>query len=359
MGSRSTVDAKLSIRYVDSDEHETVRLIKDIKVNAETGCLDAYCENQRGVRTFRFARIGFAVVPLTGEVIENIWKHFGIDTDNNGQVKVEAAIWPIRNEVQALLYVASVLRGRAKRERAHIANFVLANTGLANDRAMEVDEYLKRLWIGDENGYRRSLQSISKSFRSQCRAVAQKIVRGSGRRPVTPKILDRIDKEFPLNGEGCWVGKDWPSLYEDDIESPKLDQSSESVLQVDEYSPIRWLLDGYKVELQILLAVAKIREWPSEKRWTALISYFKDDKQFSDEAVTILRRYTKSWGKDSEESIVNKCNLLVSSDVTRDQRVRLVDAIKNIVGASEGSTNAVEQGILKRIEIALLQPKEH
>jgi hypothetical protein len=194
----------LIIDYRDSDGNVTTRQISDPTL-VEHDCIDAHCNIRNGRRTFKLVNIIQAVNPETGEIIENMWKHFGIDLSENGKPKIISLVAPILPAIQALKYFCLQVRrkrGFAKPERKHIIDFIIRHANVPFELHSELDEWLVKIWCGDmyeecDPAYIDALKWIPERLRSDCRSTAHEIARGSGRGEIADDIIQRINREFP------------------------------------------------------------------------------------------------------------------------------------------------------------------
>jgi hypothetical protein len=92
----------------------------------------------------------------------------------------------------------------AKRERAHIVGFIQQNADVRGYSEEEVDNWLHKLLCGeaykylqgDTSEYFDLLNRIPRPLMSKCRQVALAIAKGSGRKPIQPETIRRINEEF-------------------------------------------------------------------------------------------------------------------------------------------------------------------
>jgi hypothetical protein len=194
----------LVIDYRDADGNVTTRRISDPSP-IEHDCIDAHCQLRNGRRTFKLVNIIQAVNPETGEVIENLWEHFGVALSENGKLKIISLVAPILPAIQALKYFCLQVRrkrGFAQRERQHLLNFILCHVSIPDDMHSELEEWLIKIWCGNMHEdsdpvYLEALKRIPESLLYDCRNTAFEIVRGSGRCEIAEDVIQRINDEFP------------------------------------------------------------------------------------------------------------------------------------------------------------------
>lgn len=194
----------LVIDYRDADGNVTARRISD-PYPIEHDCIDAHCQLRNGRRTFKLVNIIQAVDPESGEVIENLWEHFGVALAENGKPKIISRVAPILPAIQALKYFCLQVRrkrGFAQRERQHLLNFILCHVNIPDGMHSELEEWLVKIWCGDMHEerdplYLETLKWIPENLLYDCRNTAFEIARGSGRCEIAEDIIQRINDEFP------------------------------------------------------------------------------------------------------------------------------------------------------------------
>jgi hypothetical protein len=147
-----------------------------------------------------------AVEPDTGEAI-NPWKLVGTATLPDGRETLESLTWLILPAIKALKFFTLTTRGFRQRERDRVVQFVQEIADVHSYSKEEISEWVYKLWCGDlyayGNGdtseYTETLCNIPDSLLSRCREYALFIAKGSGRKPVEPSWLERIEGEFRKN----------------------------------------------------------------------------------------------------------------------------------------------------------------
>ncbi|WAR46904.1 hypothetical protein [Methylomonas rapida] len=111
-----------------------------------------------------------------------------------------------RTEIKALKFFSKTTRDKfSKKERIPIIQFIKANSNVHGFSDDVLYEWLGQLWCGDVYSYKRDgdmseylnlLSGIKPTLMSSCRDTALTIARGSGRRPISPELLARINSDF-------------------------------------------------------------------------------------------------------------------------------------------------------------------
>lgn len=194
--------ADILIKYRDSSGNVEERRISDIQAEGATS-IDAYCHLRQARRTFKIDRVVHAVDLDTGEVI-NPWKFIanGLAADN--RETLESLTWHVMPTVKALKFFTLTTRGSRKRELDRIVQFVQEVVDVTSYSKNEVYEWVKKLWCGHLYAYRDGniaeytdlLRNIPASLLKRCRDYALLIAKGSGRKPVEPSWVERIETEF-------------------------------------------------------------------------------------------------------------------------------------------------------------------
>ena len=194
---------KIAIRYRDSSSEITERLISDIEPEG-TDAIDVYCHTRNARRTFKLANIVFACDPESGEIIENLWKVFGLASFPDGRERIESLVASSLAAIKALKFFALIHRGFAKRERGHLLQFMKQHFEIGCYSDEEIEKWLQKLWCGDVYAYRDGntseyellLQVIPSTLKPSCRETALQIAAGSKRRRLEPEVVECIDREF-------------------------------------------------------------------------------------------------------------------------------------------------------------------
>ena len=195
--------------YVDSSGEQSERLISNVTPQGMDEIL-AYCHLRNAQRTFKLSKVVRLMDAETGEVVADPWSHFGVVKG----VHLPIALVP---SIRALKHLTDKLRpGGRKRERDHLVSLAEKLQPHLDLSKQELDFQIKKLWVDldGEDQYRRDLESIPVEWMPLCRQTALTIAKGSGRKPVNPLALNRIDVEFPSSGNGRWAGMMWPSVYD-------------------------------------------------------------------------------------------------------------------------------------------------
>lgn len=110
-------------------------------------------------------------------------------------------------------------------------------------------------------------------------------------------------------------------------------ESSEALDIDDKYRLIRPMLEDYKTELQVLLALAKPLNHMSEASWQAILEFFKSrNSSFSPEQERMLKQYVKNWGPETDDGFRVRCNQLEISPDRQGVYDDLIRIATTIVG---------------------------
>jgi hypothetical protein len=197
------IPSELLIRYKDSSGEVTERTISDIR-QVRWDTVDAFCHLRMERRHFKILNVLQAVNPETGEFVENLWKAFGMSGEEKGRERLESVTVPVFAAIKALKVFPYQTRGFGKRERAHVVRFIREQVGCDRYMDDEIDEWVHSLWVGDVQAYCHGdaseclevVAAVPHSQRSACRETAIAIARGSGRKPLDPDLLSRINHEW-------------------------------------------------------------------------------------------------------------------------------------------------------------------
>jgi hypothetical protein len=193
---------EILIKYRDGSGDITERRISDLRLESAS-TIDAYCHLRQARRPFRIDRIVHAVDPDTGEVI-NPWKLVGTATLPDGRETLESLTWGVLPAIKALKFFTLTTRGFRKRERDRVVQFVQEIADARSYSKEEISEWVYKLWCGDlyaygsgdTSEYTETLRNIPASLLNQCRDYALFIAKGSGRKPIEPSWVERIETEF-------------------------------------------------------------------------------------------------------------------------------------------------------------------
>lgn len=115
----------------------------------------------------------------------------------------EATLLPVRAGALALKIFAFSTRGVwAERERLHIFDFVARNIDCSDLARENIDMWLRKLPVYFSNRedaeveFKRLIVGLSSTLRKECRITALAISQGSGRRPIDPALLEKINADF-------------------------------------------------------------------------------------------------------------------------------------------------------------------
>lgn len=115
----------------------------------------------------------------------------------------EATLQPVRAGALVLKIFTFITRGTwRERERRHIAEFIERNIDCSELTPEKIDTWMRKLptyFSGIEEAeaeYQRLARSLSPTLRAECRVTALAIARGSGRRPIDPALIAKINADF-------------------------------------------------------------------------------------------------------------------------------------------------------------------
>jgi hypothetical protein len=194
--------SEILIKYRDGSGEITERRISDLRLeNATT--IDAFCHLRKARRPFKMDHIIQAINPDTGEVI-NPYNLVGVSSTGTTRPSIESLLWQAMPAIKALKFFTLSTRGFRQRERDRVEQFVKEVGDLSAYSKEEIGEWVYKLWCGDLYAYRDGntteyteiLQNIPSTLLNRCRDYALLIARGSGRKPVDPIWLKRIETEF-------------------------------------------------------------------------------------------------------------------------------------------------------------------
>lgn len=193
---------EILIKYRDSSGDITERRISDLQMESVT-TIDAFCHLRNARRPFRLDRIVHAVNSDTGELL-NPYQLVGSQGD---QETLESLTWRVMPAIKALKFFTLSTRGFAKRERECVVQFLQEIANVSAYSKEETGDWVYKLWCGDLYAYRdgdtkeyvETLKSIPSGLLDRCRDYAYQIARGSGRKPLDPSWLERIESEFSPN----------------------------------------------------------------------------------------------------------------------------------------------------------------
>lgn len=194
--------SNLILKYQDSSGVVSERCISAIEVE-DGQTINAYCHLRQGRRSFKLSRIVRLIDPESGEVI-NPYLHFGSPASPSGRPSLEALTWYAISAIKALKFFSLSTRGFRQRERELLFRFAQEVVDLSLYSKEEVNEWIYKLWCGDlyryRNGdtveYAETLRNLPPLMLNRCRDYALQIAGGSGRKPIDPSWVDRIESEF-------------------------------------------------------------------------------------------------------------------------------------------------------------------
>lgn len=196
------VMSEVLIKYRDGSGEITERRISDLRLeNATT--IDAFCHLRKARRPFKMDRIVHAINPDTGEVL-NPYNLVSVSPDDTARPSIESLLWQAMPAIKAIKFFALSTRGFKQRERDRVEQFVQEIADLSAYSKEEIGEWVYKLWCGDLCAYRdgntteytETLLNIPSALLNRCRDYALLIARGSGRKPIDPAWLERIETEF-------------------------------------------------------------------------------------------------------------------------------------------------------------------
>ena len=194
--------SEILIRYRDGGGEISERRISDLRLVDET-TIDAFCHLRKARRPFKIDRIVHAVNPDTGETL-NPFQLIDVGSVGAPRPSIKSLLWQALPAIKALKFFTLSTRGFRHRERERVAQFVQETADLSAYSKEEIGEWVHKLWCGDlytywdgdTAEYTETLQNIPSALLNRCRDCALLIARGSGRKPIDPIWLERIETEF-------------------------------------------------------------------------------------------------------------------------------------------------------------------
>lgn len=194
--------SEILIKYRDGEGEISERRISDLRLENET-TIDAFCHLRKARRPFKMDRIVHAVNPDTGEIL-NPYQLVGAPSVGAARPSIKSLLWQALPAVKALKFFTLSTRGFRQRERDRVTQFVQEVADLSAYSKEEIGEWVHKLWCGDlytywdgdTAEYTETLQNIPSALLNRCRDYALLIARGSGRKPIDPLWLERIETEF-------------------------------------------------------------------------------------------------------------------------------------------------------------------
>ncbi len=193
----------LIIEYRDFSGDVSKRSISDFKPEGDDSVV-AFCHLRNSRRTFKIPNIISAVHADTGEVVDNLWRLFGLEKQADGREKLVSVLLTYLPAIKTLKFFSMITRGFAKRERSHIIKFIKDNVSIDEYTDDELDQWLSQLWCADVYAFRDGkvddietlVKQIPDSLRASCRIVAFSIAIGSGRKKIPAETAALIDSLF-------------------------------------------------------------------------------------------------------------------------------------------------------------------
>ena len=193
------------LKYQDSSGSVTERRISEIEIE-DTQTINAFCHLRNERRSFKIDRILHLVDFDSGEII-NPYSYFVSSQNENTRPSIDSLAWHAISAIKALKFFTLTTRGFKQSERQRVTNFVLEVVKTSPYSPAQIDEWVYKLWCGDlyrfKGGdtleYTETLRNIPASLLGRCRDYALNIASGSGRKPVDPACLERIETEFCAN----------------------------------------------------------------------------------------------------------------------------------------------------------------
>lgn len=193
---------KILIKYRDSSGDISERQISDYRLESAT-TIDAFCHLRNARRPFSMDRIIRATNLDTGELL-NPYQLVG---SMGGSETLESLTWRVMPAIKALKFFTLSTRCFAIREREHVVQFIQEVANVSAYSKDEIEGWVYKLWCGDLYAYRegdtkeytQTLKSIPNELIDRCQNYALLIARGSGRKPIDPNWLQRIESEFSQN----------------------------------------------------------------------------------------------------------------------------------------------------------------
>ena len=194
---------KLCIKYKSSEGTISERKISVMNIIDENK-IDAYCYLRNEERTFKLTNIISAVDPDSGELIDNIWEKLNLYLTIESQWYFYSKLSNIISAIKALKSFTYTIRNFSKRERNYILDFIIDNSSIAENLRDNLEKWLIKLpcsYPGSyceltDTPYEKLLEEIPTNLLLKCHKTALLIAKGSGRKPIEEKVLDKIDNDF-------------------------------------------------------------------------------------------------------------------------------------------------------------------
>lgn len=198
---------RCKIKYQASDGTTSERAISDWHPSVYPGSVDAFCELRGDRRSFNVKRMTEVIDLAAGEVISDPWAFFGIAEVKNvdhERTSLDRLTWEVLPAIKSLKFFAITTRAFRKRERLKVTRFVQEVCDTSAFSLEDVEAWVEKLWCanmhdyyeGNSREYASLLMSIPPLLLDRCQEYAYWIARGSGRKPLTPHCIERLQSEF-------------------------------------------------------------------------------------------------------------------------------------------------------------------
>lgn len=324
------------IIYLDADGNKSDRRISEIAPDSP-GAITAHCHLRNEERTFLLERIERLIDLETGNVIKDAWGYFGLHRKQN----IPALEQDWINALRVLKYLAYKLRGLREREYRHFSSFLIQAGKIKTMNAALAKEITSHLSV-NEDEYGRLLMAITANLMPLCRHTALAIAFGSGRRPVNQAVYDRIDLEFPVSGGSVYAGPLWPDLYID--EERPIEPETPSVEYEDPYELIRAQLNEFKLEMQLLLAVAGLTtDNPSQGAREVVVRFIATHSPVDQQAAALLMRYMRCRSRTRVEDVMRLGHLAARDQASQQHLPALLAGAREILRMNTVQHNLADQ----------------
>lgn len=190
------------IKYQDGAGAVTERRISDIHSKSDAA-IEAFCHLRSARRTFNIDNIVSAINPTTGDAVDP-WKLIENNSATGNRESLEVLTWKATPAIKALKIFTLTTRGFSKRERGRLIQFIKEISDATSYSEDEINEWVRNLLCtelysyrsGETAEYTELLRSIEPTMLKRCREYALVISRGSGRKPIDPSWIERIENEF-------------------------------------------------------------------------------------------------------------------------------------------------------------------
>jgi hypothetical protein len=333
-GMGRNVFVKLQITYRDTSNKTTVRDfdVRSFQRGAEGYVVEGFCHLRQRKRTLVTTGFVQTVDRDTGEFIDDIRAFLDTVYASTAESKFDAVMEVHHRSLKILLYLCKLDRALRQKERKILIAFIRERLADGGPDDVWMEAQLHEWSAPSKREFRRLVCEI----RGEDQRHLETLVEIADRIIATNKTINDEERNAI-----AFMRK---TLSKPPEAKKVFPPSTPDAEPEDLYIPIRWLLDKYTTELQILLAIAKVDGAMSEEGWNGLCHFFRRESDFDTVAENFLRRYTRSWGKETPNGFRIRCELLARDQVTIDTLRYLMIAARLIAHAnpSEARLSALQ-----------------